>query len=157
MRIHAEISGYFDWAPCPPGTQITSDDAAGLRVKQMTDGTWHMRVDCATETTHDVGVHEEAICRRLVALEKLGRPSSRDAVVAEILRESFRHHLDTKHLVKINVIDDGADLVAFDALLAESEIVGPAAVAARDRYADDGDIEQYLNVTFKTQSTRKAK
>ena len=157
MRIHAELSGYFDWVPCPAGTAITEEDVNALRVKQMTDSTWHMKVEMPDATTHDCGIPEAAICQRLAALEKIGKPSSRDEVVVELLRSSFRHHFASKHLQKIIVLDDGPDEAAFKAALATEGVEGEAAIAAAlERYVEDVPLQDYLNVVFKAKSNKTA-
>lgn len=156
MRIHAELSGYFDWVPCPPGTKITDEDVNALRVKQMTDSTWHMKVEMPDATTHDCGVPEAAICQRLAALEKIGKPSSRDEVVVELLRSSFKHHFSPKHLQNIIVLDDGPDQEAYAAALAAAGVEGDAVIAdAMERYLEDMPLQDYLNVVFKAKGQKK--
>jgi hypothetical protein len=155
MRITVDISGYYDWVPVPPGTQITHGDVESLRVKKMTDESWHMKIamKCDTETPqhHDVGVHEEAICKRMAALEKLGRPETREQVASFELQGSFRHHLSPSHMLKINVHDDGPNEEMYKRALEEAGVTDPKAVAdAMERYLETVDMEEYLNVVFKT-------
>lgn len=156
MRITAHVCGYYDWHPCPPGTEITEADIKALRVKQMADDAWHMRVEVKADTHHDVGIPEEAITRQMAQLEKLGREPTREAVVTELLRESFRHHLPAKHILKIEVVDDGPQAELYDLALAASEVDGDAADKARERYAAEVDLDQYLNVMFKTKGKAHA-
>ena len=158
MRISVDINGYYDWVPVTPGTQITEADVAALKVKKMTDEKWHMRatVVCPSDAPshHDVGLHEAMICQRLAALEKLGRPETREQVAAFMLQESFRHHLAPQHMIKINVHDDGPDVDAYRAALAEQGIVEGAQDEAVARYTEECDMEAYLNTVFKTASTK---
>lgn len=158
MRIHAKVCGYYDWTPCPPGTEITDADIKALRVKQMTDTTWHMKVCVDANTTHDAGVPEDAICRRLATFEKLGRPTSREEAVVELLRKTFEHHLDIKHIVDIEVEDDGPNADLYATFLEAAGVTDPEAVAAaQDRYDDETDMGAYLNVVFKSKTSRKTK
>lgn len=157
MRIVVDVNGFYDWAPAPPGTQITQEDVSALRAKQMSDDKWHMRVPIKLEegktTNHDVGIHEESICKRMAALEKLGRTESREQVVAEMLTSSFRHHLAPSHMIKINVHDDGPNKDMFCEALTEVGITDQADPLAR--YMDQADLEAYLNMFFKTKSVKK--
>lgn len=156
MRIHASVTGYYDWAPVPPGTDIHEDDLTALRVKQMSDDKWHMRIQVDRETDHAVGIPEEAICRRLAALEKLGRRPSREDAIVETLRKTWDHHFDLEHLVEIDVQDDGPDADIYAEQLAAAGVTDPDKIAAaQKRYADTTDLETYLNVVFKTKSTRR--
>ena len=157
MLVHASVCAYFDWAPCPPGTQITQADVDALRVKQMTDGSWHMKVSVEADTHNDCRIPELAVCDRVAALAKLGRTMSREAVVAEFLTETYRHHVDTKHILEIVVHDDGPDAAMLDAALAQYEVDGLPAQGARENYADAADLASYLNVVFKTKASKNPK
>src|SRR5262245_28308358 len=106
MRVTLDVSGYYDWEPCPPGTEITDSDVRMLRAKQLSDGKWYMRIERAGETHHDVGLHEEQVCRRMAALESLGRGAPRHEVVGDLLRESLKHHLRASHVKSVVVHDD---------------------------------------------------
>lgn len=155
MRVHAKVCGYFDWVPCPPGTEITQADLDAKRVKQMTNDSWHMKVEIKADTHHDAGIPEDAIIRRMSALEKLGKQPSREEAVFEALRKSFEHHVDTKHLVKILVEDDGPQVEMYKLALTEMGVTDEAAVAAAlERYEDSGDMETYLNTVFKTKASK---
>lgn len=125
MRITVVVSGFYDWAPCPPGTEITEADVQALRVKQMTDDRWHMRVEreAAAGHHHDVGIHEEAVCRRMAALMKIGRPKNRAQVVVEMLESSMVHHLDADHVMGVEVHDDGPNEAMFRVALNEAGIL----------------------------------
>lgn len=155
MRISVDVCGYYDWVPVPPGTEITEEDVSSLRVKKMTDEKWHMRVTMQKETHHDVGLHEDAICQRMAALEKMGRGESREQVIAEMLKLSFRHHLAPSHLIKINVDEDGPNEAAFRAALTEAGVLEQEEAMAH--YLDGTNLETYLNMVFKTKSTKKRK
>lgn len=155
MRINIDVSGYYDWVPVPPGTKVTEDDVAALRAKKMTDDAWHMRVTMNTSTHHDVGIHEESICQRMAALEKLGRGESREQVVAGMLQSSLRHHLSPSHMTKINVHDDGPIEETFRSALIAAGVEDSADAIVR--YLEASDLEGYLNTVFKTASTKAKK
>lgn len=157
MNVHVDVTGFYDWAPCPPGTEITEDDVRTLRVKQMSDGSWQMRVEITTDTHHDVRIPEPAIVDRMLSLELLGRTQSRDATVAEILTSSFRHHIPVKCITEITVTDDGPDEALYLAELARLEVPEAKAAAALASYMDESDIEAYLNVVFKAKKFKKTK
>ena len=157
MRITAEVSGCYDWVPCPAGTQITEDDVKALRVKQMTDGSWHMKVEDKRDTVHDTGIHEAWICNRLATLEKVGKPKTREEAVVDMLRASMLHHLHPKHMVHIEVHDDGPDEALFKAELEKQGVTGVQAEEALSNYLDAIDLEPYLNVTLNTKSAKAAR
>ena len=154
MRITAEVCGHYDWTPCPPGTEITEADVRALRVKQMTDGSWHMKVECVRDTQHDTGIHEMTVCNRLAALEKLGRPSTREAVVVEELRESMRHHIHPKHVVSVSVHDDGPNEDLYRIALSGQGITGAEADKAVATYKDAADLGPYLNVVLRAKGAK---
>ena len=157
MLIHSSVCSYYDWAPVPEGTQITEADVTALRVKQMTNDSWHMRVDVERDTHNDANIPELAICDRMASLELLGRPQSREATVAEIMTGVYRHHLSPKHIESISVHDSGPDRDLYVAELARQGITDPDRVdAALAEYLDGADVETYLNVVFKTKSSRSA-
>jgi hypothetical protein len=159
MRISVDVNGYYDWQPAPPGTQITEDDVKALRVKDMLNGGWHVRVPvkCETLSHHDVSIHEEQVCRRIAALEKTGKTASRESVVVEELQSSFRHHLHRNHMEKINVHDDGPSEELMRAALAEFEVPPERWDEVLTHYLDDADFESYLNVVFKTKAAKAAR
>ena len=157
MRISSDVCGYYDWAPVPSDTQITDADVRSLNVKQMSDGSWHMRIEQKQDTHHDVGIHEQQICNRMAALSKLGRETSRENVVADILRESYRHHIHTKHLTAIHVVDDGPDESLYRETLAQHDLTPAQVEAAVAQYTDSADLAAYLNTVFKTAKTKPAK
>lgn len=161
MRVHVEISGYYDWEPAPENMVVTQEDVNALKVKQMADGEWHIRVTKDVDHLrpehryHDVGIHEEMLCQRLAALEFLGREPSRREVIAEILRDNFRHHLHRSHLVKINLHEDGPQPELYKACLLAAGV--KQVDEALDRYMDTSEgMEDFLNIFFKTDSVRKA-
>lgn len=119
MRISVDVTGHLDWEPCPPGTKITEGDKAAGRVKLLSDSRWHMRIERTGETHHDMGIHEIAVCRRMVALLAVGKPKDREEVIAELVRFSLEHHVKPRHIVKVHVHDDGPDEETFKAALAE--------------------------------------
>lgn len=153
MRISIAARGYYDWAACPPGTKITEADVSALRVKQMNDGTWHMRVEVKRPTTHDVGVHEDQICRRLAACAKFGKELSRADVVVEQLQHTNRHHLAAKHIGEISVHDDGPNQDLMKATLAELEVTGDAATECLGRYTEPRDLTAHLNTVLGTKES----
>lgn len=159
MRISVDVSGYYDWAPCPPGTEISQADVSALRVKKMSDDKWHMRVIVAcpddAPNHHDVGIHEETICQRMASLEKIGRRESREQVIAGILQTSFKHHLSPTHMLKINVMDDGPNEELLRSELAKLEVTDAEDLVADYVDSPVEDTENYLNVFFKTKSTKK--
>ncbi len=156
MRISADVTGFYDWAPCPSDVEITPADISAMRVKQMSDEKWHMRVERLADTHHDVGIPEETICRRMAALEKLGREPSREVVVSEILRESFRHHIHQRHIAKIVLQDDGPNEAMYAEALSAIGVDGDHASLAMARYTEEMDLEPYLNTVFKAKAPRKA-
>lgn len=157
MLIHAAVSGHYDWAPLPPDVEPTEEDFKALRVKHMMNGEVHAKVEVARDTHTDVNIPELAICDRMASLVALGKPMSREAVVAEYLTETFRHHAPTKHLVHITVLDDGPDAEMYAADLARLGVTGERASEAMEAYADEPNVEAFVNVAFKTKSTRRAR
>ncbi len=159
MRISVDINGYYDWVPAPPGTEVTKHDVAALRAKMMTDDKWHIRVpmDCKDKPSHhDMGIHEEMVCGRLAALEKLGRSESREQVIAYMMQSSFTHHLSPKHMIKINIHDDGPNAEMMKEAMANVGLEGSEADAVLEKYMDTStDMESYLNVVFKTAAAKK--
>lgn len=157
MRITVDIKGFYDWVPCPSGTEILQEDVSALRVKKMADEKWYMKVSVPSSDpaqTHDVGIHEEMIIRTLAAREKNGRETYRDECVADMLRESFRHHLHPSHLVKIHVTDEGPNEQLYREALTALSV--PNMDDAVSRYMEESDLEDYLNKVFKTESTKEA-
>lgn len=155
MLVHCDVSGFYDWVPVPEDVEITDEDKASGAVKLMQDDEWYARVAFDKETHHDANIPEEAICRRLAALEFLGKRSSREEAVVEILRSSFEYHLDLEHLVKISVTDSGADPALYEKVLIEYGVPEERRAAAHYRYEDGVNVERYLNVVFKTEASRK--
>jgi hypothetical protein len=157
MLVHVAVTGYFDWAPCPPGTQITQADKDALRVKQMSDESYQMRVEMKADTHHDVRIPELAITDRMASLELLGHPQSREATVAEILKFNFTHHLHTKHIVEITIDDDGPNEELYKSELARLNVPADRLESALANYMDEADIAAYLNTVFKAKKFKKAK
>lgn len=154
MLIHTEISAHYDWVPCPPGTEITEADIKALRVKKMTDDSWHMRVECKRDTTNDVNIPESAICDRMASLVAIGKPESREEVVAFILKGVYHHHLNPKKIKAITVHDDGPNVEMFQADLTRLGVTDERFVEATESYQDQADIQQYLNVVFKVKGKK---
>lgn len=158
MIIHATICGYHDWEPAPPGTKITQADIDALRVKQMADGKWHMRVVKIPLEGNDhtgVMIPESAICDRMASLEKFGRSQSRAATVVELLQNALKHHIDArKHLVGFDVLDSApnADMYADD--LARLGISDEQAAASMSSYMEEVDMPSYLNSVFQAKPSR---
>lgn len=157
MLVHVEVTGYYDWAPCPPGTQITEADLHALRVKQMSDESWQMRVELLADTHHDVRIPEMAITDRMASLEFLGRPQSREATVAEILTFNFRHHLHTKNIVEITIDDAAPNAELYASDLERLGVPADKREAAMTNYMEDADTASYLNVVFKAKKFKKSK
>lgn len=154
MLIHTEVSAHYDWVPCPPGTEITEEDIKALRVKQMTDDSWHMRVECKRDTVNDVNIPEAAICDRMASLVAIGKPESREEVVSFILKGVYHHHLNPKHIKGIKVHDDGPNVEMFQADLERLGVKDERFVSAMESYQDRADVEQYLNVVFKVKGKK---
>lgn len=148
MRLSFDVCGYYDWTECPPGTQITQADADALRVKQLADGKWHMKVEHVRDTHHDVGVHEEAVCQRFAALEKHGEECARESVVLDLIRPSMRHHLAPRHILAVDVHDDGPNETLLRAAMDAVGLAGPAADAALARYQAPVDLKSFLTATL---------
>ena len=150
MRIVVDINGYYDWEPAPPGTKITQADVDAQRVKQMHDEKWHLKVhlkcDAQTPQHHDVGIHEEALCQRMAALEVAGKPQGRLQTVIDSLNASFTHHLHPSHIVKIKVHDDGPDEAVYRAELAKVGLDDVDHLV--EQYLQEDDLEASLNAYF---------
>ena len=114
MRITIDLKGHYDWAPAPPGTVITQAHVDGLQAKQMSDESWHMRVELDRDTHYDQGIHEESICRQVANAFRKGEDLTRAEVAAAEIRVTYKHHFPRKHGVALHVHDDGplADLMA---------------------------------------------
>lgn len=158
MRITIDIKAFYDWVPCPPGTEIKESDVKAGLVKKMIDDKWSMRVAIDSpdpKQQHNVGIPETNIAQMFAAKAKVGRDISREEAVADLLRRSLEHHLHPSHLIKIHVDDGGADKDAI------TEALKAAGVEAFDenveRYFEEVDLEDYLNRVFKTASTKKPK
>lgn len=158
MRITIDIKAFYDWVPCPPGTEIKESDVKAGLVKQMIDEKWSMRVTVDSpdpKQQHQVSIPEGSIAQMFAARAKVGRDISREEAVADLLRRSLEHHLHPGHLEKIHVEDGGADV---DAIKAALESVGVEAIDENvERYTEDVDLADYLNRVFKTASTKKPK
>lgn len=157
MRITIDINGYYDWVPCPPGTEITEQDISSLRVKKMVDEKWAMKVTVPSpsdDQQHTMGLYEETIVQQLAAREASGREISREECVADLIRRSVHHHLHPSHLVKIHVVDDGPNEDLFKAALTAVGVKDQA--DAIERYMEEVDLEDYLNRFFKTVSFKQA-
>jgi len=111
MRITLGVSGYYDWFPAPPGTEITEADVAAGLVKQMSDDKWYIRVERKARDGqhHDIGLHEAAICDRMAGLVAAGKPTSRAKAALDLIDHSNRAHLEEEHITSIEVHDDGPE------------------------------------------------
>lgn len=169
MRIVIDVNGYYDWVPAPPGTVITQEDIDAKLVKKMSneneENRYHMRVPMQARPQvpgqpphhHDMGITEWAICSRMAALVKVGKPETRVQVVGDMVKWQNAHHLAPEHIIKINVHDDGPDEAVFRAALAEHGITdGRAVPGVIGSYMRATDIEKYLNTVFDTEASRSA-
>ena len=77
MRLTATLKGHYEWEPVPTGTPISKADEDALRVKQMADGSWRMRVPVTRPTELIVDVPEQLIARQLA--DKARRGAADDA------------------------------------------------------------------------------
>lgn len=154
MLIHVDVCGFYDWAPAPAGTEITERDVKDRRVKQMADGSWHVRVERKQDSTHDLNHPERELCERMAALEYLGHEPAREECVAEVIREvSLRHHLARRHMHEITVHDDGPNEALYRHALAAVGMHEDHVEAAVERYMAGlagEELAKYLNVVFKT-------
>lgn len=160
MRIVVDVNGFYDWAPAPAGTQITEEDVKSLRVKQMSDDKWHIKVEMKAPeggTHHDVGIHEEQIARRMAAMWKTGKTPSREDIVVSELQEAFRHHLSRSHMDKITVVDDGPVEAVLKAALVAIEIPEDKHEEILTMYMEENDLGAYLNTVFKTKASKAPK
>lgn len=162
MRITVEINGYYEWEPCPPGTQITKADVEALRVKKMADDKWHMRVPMKCDHNKlkqhfDIGPQEPQICHRMAALEKLGRFPSREGVVQEMVVSSLGHHIAPGQIDNVIVHDDGPNEELMKLTMLELAVPEDQQQALLDNYMDGSEqgVEDYLNVVLKTKKGKK--
>lgn len=157
MRITIEVSGFYDWAPVPPGTAITEEDVKDLKVKKMADGSWNMKISEERETEHYVGMHEQSICAYMAAKEKNGVEISREEAIAFFLREATKLQLAPSHMKKIFVDDGAPNEEIYRQALTNAGVSEPVFSAALERYLDDSGLEEYLNQAFKTKSFKERK
>lgn len=162
MRIHCDISGYYDWVPVPDGVKVTEEDEKALRVKLMADGKWHMKVtrkvgEIAPDKRHfDAGIPETMIAEQVAIRYTLGKDETREEFVAMHLKHLLPHHLHRSHLVKIEVHDDGPALEMFRAELEKAGVTEARRMEeAIALYATEVDMGRYLNAVFHTASFRE--
>lgn len=134
MRVHLDVSGFYDWVPVPEGIEVTPADVRAGLAKEMADGMWRMRVERNRDSTHAMGIPEAAVCDRLAALEANGEDSSRQDVVADLSKHSLKQHLKKRHMRTLTIEDDGPSEAAMALALASRGVTGPAADDALARY-----------------------
>jgi hypothetical protein len=159
MRITVDLRGHNDWAPAPPGTVITEGDVAALRAKQMSDDSWHMKIEVERDTHFEMGLHEESICRQICGAYLKGEERTRAEIVAQEVRGVIKHHAARKHMIAIHVHDDGVDTDLMARMLEEYRITDPAtatsaapnsaASALLSMYAAAEDIGESLSASLR--------
>lgn len=153
MHIQIDVCGFYEWAPVPPGTVVTTEDIKKLRVKQMADDAWHMRVDMKRDTHHDMVIHELSICQTLAVHAVLGMDTSREDAVMLEAKQSLKHHLARRHMHALTVYDTGPNEDLFRMCLATEGVVDERQQEAVDRYMEGlkGDeLAAYLNTLLRT-------
>ena len=149
MRITVDLRGHNDWAPAPPGTVITQADVDALRAKQMSDDSWHMKIEVSRETHFDMGIHEENLCRQICGRYLKGSEVTRAEIVADEVRDTIKHHAARKHMIGVHVHDDGPLPEVMSQTLEEYKITGDAASALLGLYAEPEDIGAHLASVFR--------
>lgn len=109
MQVTFKVRGFYDWeeADKHPGVQITKADVKGLRAKQLMNDKWAIRVERAADTHHDVNIPEMQVIHYMVHQALVGAEPTREDAVCHLLRASNRHHIARKHIVSVEVTDDG--------------------------------------------------
>lgn len=108
MHITLDVDGHYDWEPVPKGTKVTDEDHKKLRVKEMHDGSLHMRVHRMRKTHVDVAMGEDQIIDLIGYSAVKGGHRSRGQVVASMLTEhTLPHHAKPQHITGVAVHDDG--------------------------------------------------
>jgi hypothetical protein len=127
MRVHVELSHYFDQVPVPSDVEVTQKDLDSGRVKVSRSGGHMMRV---TREAHIAPKHEAAIVigegdiiNKLVAIS-LPPPRGRsqkvprkEAVASLIAEHVMQDICAPKHIRAFTVEDDGPDEKLFRAMV----------------------------------------
>jgi len=125
MRVHVELSHFYDQSPVPPDVKVTAADLAAGRVKVGRDGRYTMRVVRETfiKPKHEcmVTVAERDVVNKLVHAylpppQGTGTKITRKEAVARLLAEHVMpEHAHPKHMLGFTVEDDGPDEAFFRA------------------------------------------
>ena len=149
MRLTATLKGHYEWEPVPTGTPISKADEDALRVKQMADGSWRMRVPVTRPTELIVDVPEQLIARQLADKARRGAACTRAEFVAQHIRDDvMQHHCHRSHLVEWHVHDDVTPSL-MERALADAGVTDPVEVAEALKAYEAPVTDDDLNSSFK--------
>lgn len=92
MNIMIFVNKYFDWEPIDKNQVPSQEDVLAMKYKPAMDGSWLKKIEKQQETYTQINLPESEIQDCFAHFERIGRPKSRERLVAWYLEEQIMAH-----------------------------------------------------------------
>lgn len=140
MIVTWDVCGFIDWEDAKKlGVTVTEDDVKYGRAKPLMNGSYGVKVVKTADTHHQQAIPELVLCMMIAQRAAAGKLTTREEAIGERIREqTFREHLQKKHVRSVHVHDDGPNEALMKWALAQVE-------KTPQRIPDDVVLEGYLD------------